>query len=39
MGIAIGILSLRGTEPDTHLGVTYPPQLQRTHVSKNILAT
>jgi len=31
MGIALGILSLDGTEPEIHLGVIYlPPQLQRT---------
>jgi len=31
MGIAFGILSLGGTEPEIHLGVIYPPpQLQRT---------
>ena len=29
MGVAFGILSLGGTEPEIHLGVIYP-QLQRT---------
>jgi len=34
MGIAVGILSLAGTEPEKGLGVIYPPppQLQRTSV-------
>ena len=31
MDIAFGILSLGGTEPEIHWGVTYPPpHLQRT---------
>jgi len=37
MGIAFGILSLCGTEPEIHLGVIYPPIA--TYVLKNTIAT
>jgi len=37
MGIAFGILSLGGTEPEIHLGVIYPPIA--TYVLKNTIAT
>jgi len=32
MGIAFGILSLGGTEPEIHLGVIYPPPPIATYV-------
>jgi len=38
MGIAFGILSLGGTEPEIHLWVIYPPPIA-TYVLKNTIAT
>jgi len=38
MGIAFGILSVGGTEPEIHLGGHYPPPIA-TYVLKNTIAT